>query len=111
MKNYYKVFNDKYLIDYIYQFDNTYKKIFLDNIIYNISLKEHASDFWYYKYMNLLDNINHENYNLKKILHAQDQFLEIFFTLNNNDFTPNQNRFQNAPETNYIMLNDYDYEL
>lgn len=28
MKNYYKVFNDKYLIDYIYQFDNTYKNIF-----------------------------------------------------------------------------------
>ena len=57
--------------------------------------------------MNLLNSKNNEKYNLKKILHAQDQFLEIFFTLNNNDFTPNQNRFQIAPETNYIMLNDY----
>ncbi len=99
---FYKIFNDQYLVDYIYQFDGTYKKIFKKNIIYNISLKEHASDFWYNKYINLVDN---KNSNMKLLLHVQDQFLEIFFTLNNNDFTPNKHRFDRAPESNYYMLN------
>jgi c-di-AMP phosphodiesterase-like protein len=99
-----KVFNNNNLIDYIYQFDNTYKKKFIENIISNISLKEHASDFWYNKYMNLLNNNDSD---MKLLLHAQDQFLEIFFTLNNNDFTPNKHRFDNAPESNYNMANYY----
>ena len=99
---FYKIFNDKYLTDYIYQFDGTYKEIFKKNIIYNISLKEHASDFWYDKYIKLLDDTDSD---MKILLHAQDQFLEIFFTLNNNDFTPNEHRFDSAPESNYNMLN------
>ena len=99
---FYKIFNDKYLTDYIYQFDGTYKKNFKENIIYNISLKEHASDFWYNKYIKLLDN---KDSDMNILLHAQDQFLEIFFTLNNNDFTPNKHRFDSAPISNYNMLN------
>jgi hypothetical protein len=99
---FYKIFNDKYLTDYIYQFDGTYKKIFKENIIYNISLKEHASDFWYNKYTNLL---NYSDCNIKRLLHVQSQFLEIIFTLFNNDFTPNEHRFDRAPESNYNMLN------
>jgi hypothetical protein len=99
---FYKIFDDKYLMDYIYQFDGTYKKKFKENIIYNISIKEHASDFWHNKYTNLLNNTDSV---MNTLLHVQDQFLEIFFTLNNNDFTPNEHRFDLAPISNYNMLN------
>jgi hypothetical protein len=99
---FYKIFNDKYLTDYIYQFDGTYKENFKKNIIYNISLKEHASDFWYDKYITLLDD---KDSAMNLLLHTQCQFLEIFFTLNNNDFTPNEHRFDRAPISNYNMLN------
>lgn len=103
-KTSYKIYFNKDLMDYIYSYDDTYIEQFKKNIVFNLSLLEKASDFWYDKYnFNLNLNVNN-NY----ILHLQDQFLEIIFKLYNPDFTPNINRFDTAPESNWNnILRDY----
>lgn len=99
MKASYHIYHNKFLMDYILEYDNTYKEYFSKNIIKNISLKEYACDFWYDKYYNIIKNY-HYDYNY--LISIQDQFLEIYFTLNNMDFTPNPRRYDVAPNSNYI---------
>jgi len=49
-----KVFSDKYLVNYIYQFDNTYKDIFTKSVLSNNQILESAHSFWYNKYEKML---------------------------------------------------------
>ena len=57
-----KVLNNKYLLDYIYQFDNTFRLKFKQNIINNNILLDGVHTFWYDKYkkalMNIVNNLN-----------------------------------------------------
>ena len=76
MENTKKVLNNNYLMDYIYEFDNTYRETFKKEIIYKLDLLESTNDFWYDKYEKSL-----KKNNLKKTLEFQNIFLDTLYLL------------------------------
>jgi hypothetical protein len=77
-----KVLDNKYLMDYIYEFDNSYRIKFKNEIIYKLDLLDNAHSFWYDKYKKAFYN----NKNLDIILSYQNAFIDTIFLINPNIF-------------------------
>jgi hypothetical protein len=65
VKSGYRIYYDKYLLDYIFEFDNTYKEKFINKIITPKLLLNSSHLFWYYKYEKSLFKNNNERYTLE----------------------------------------------
>lgn len=78
-----KVFNDKYLLNYIYEFDNTYKEIFTKMVLSNNQILEGAHCFWYDKYQKMLFT----NKPYKYVMELQDAFFDTLSMIDKS-FTP-----------------------
>jgi hypothetical protein len=44
------IFNNKYLINYILEFDDTYKKIFKNKLVFSRNILEGAHVYWFNRY-------------------------------------------------------------
>ena len=77
MDNIKKVLNNKYLMDYIYEFDNTYRENFKKNILVNNILLESAHSFWYDKYEKALMGDASSEY----VLELQNGFIDTLLLL------------------------------
>ena len=69
----YRIYYDKYLMDFIFEFDNTYKEKFKNEIINTKILLNTAHIFWYNKYeKSLFNKINNNKYTLE----LQEEFFD-----------------------------------
>jgi hypothetical protein len=68
-----KIYYDKYLIDYIYEFDYTYKEFFINEIIKPKLLLHSSHLFWYNKYKKSLYK---DHYSEKYTLELQEGFFD-----------------------------------
>jgi hypothetical protein len=68
----YRIYYDKYLLDYIFEFDNTYREKFVNKIIMPKLLLDSSHSFWYDKYEKSL----FKNNNTKYTLELQEAFFD-----------------------------------
>jgi hypothetical protein len=51
-----KIYYNKYLMEYIYEFDDTYRNKFKNLFIYSLDIFNKAEDIWHNKYLDYLKN-------------------------------------------------------
>jgi len=79
-----KVWQQPDLVNYIMEFDGTYRENFRQKMVYNLYLINHVRDFWYNKYrIFLLENNIHSvdgiftSLHINYILDIQDLLIDI----------------------------------
>jgi hypothetical protein len=71
------IFYNKFLLDYIYDFDNTYKIIFKEKIIFTKMILETSHVYWYNRYEKELFS----NSDSLLVFDYQKNFLDTFYLL------------------------------
>ena len=71
------IFHNKYLLNYIFEFDDTYKQKFKKELILSKKILEASHMYWYKRYEKELYKNNKNNCNL--ILEFQDAYFDTLF--------------------------------
>ena len=70
------IFDNKLLLDYILEFDDTYKQIFKKNLVFTKNILEASHIYWYNRYEKELLSNNCDN---KLIYKLQDAYFDTLF--------------------------------
>jgi ADP-glucose pyrophosphorylase len=70
------IFNNKYLLDYIYEFDNTIKEKFKNKLIFSKDILGAVHSYWFNRYENELKKYNA---NMNFVLELQEIYFDTLF--------------------------------